>query len=44
MSTIAELGAFLDRESKAARELPAPDLTTGSTNGELVRGSAKPMI
>jgi SPFH domain / Band 7 family len=36
MSTIAELGAFLDREGKAARALPAPELTTGSTNGELV--------
>jgi regulator of protease activity HflC (stomatin/prohibitin superfamily) len=36
MSTIAELGAFLARESKAARELPTPDLTAGSTNGELI--------
>jgi hypothetical protein len=37
MSTIAELGAFLERERKAAAELPAtPDLTTASTNGELV--------
>ena len=37
MSTIAELGAFLERESKAAGELPAaPDVSTGSTNGELV--------
>jgi regulator of protease activity HflC (stomatin/prohibitin superfamily) len=37
MSTIAELGAFLERESKAVRELPAtPDLSTPSTNGELV--------
>ena len=36
MSTIAELGAFLARESKAAGELPTPpDLTTASTNGEL---------
>ncbi len=37
MSTIGELGAFLARESKAAAELPAaPDVTTASTNGELV--------
>jgi hypothetical protein len=36
MSTIAELGAFMERESKAARELPTPDPTTPSTNGELV--------
>ncbi|MGB8878361.1 MAG: slipin family protein [Solirubrobacteraceae bacterium] len=37
MSTIAELGAFLARESKAAGELPTPpDLTTASTNGELI--------
>jgi len=36
MSTIAELGAFMERESEAARALPTPDLTTGSTNGELV--------
>ena len=37
MSTIAELGAFLERESKAAGELPvAPDIPAGSTNGELV--------
>ena len=35
MSTIAELGAFLERESKAASELP-PRRNTGSTNGELV--------
>jgi hypothetical protein len=35
-STIAELGAFLERESKAARELPTPDVATGSTNAELV--------
>ena len=31
MSTIAELGAFMARESKAAAELPRP---TASTNGE----------
>ena len=37
MSTIAELGAFLERESKAAGELPAaPGQPTGSTNGEPV--------
>ena len=35
MSTIAELGAFLERESKAADQPPArPDQPTGSTNGE----------
>src|SRR5580700_2209117 len=34
MSTIAELGAFLGRESKAAAELRStPDVTTNSTNG-----------
>ena len=37
MSTIAELGAFLGRESKAAAELGStPDVTTNSTNGALV--------
>jgi regulator of protease activity HflC (stomatin/prohibitin superfamily) len=46
MSTIAELGAFLARETEAAATLPspassteppnAPDLSTGSTNGKLV--------
>ena len=36
MSTIAELGAFMERESKAARELSTSDITKGSTNGELV--------
>jgi hypothetical protein len=37
MSTIAELGAFLERESKAAGALPAgPEQPAGSTNGELV--------
>ena len=37
MSTIGELGEFLARESKAARDLPAtPGAPTGSTNGELV--------
>ena len=37
MSTISELGAFLQHESKAASDLPAtPTPPTGSTNGELV--------
>ena len=37
MSTIAELAAFLEREGKAARELPAaPGQPAGSGNGELV--------
>jgi regulator of protease activity HflC (stomatin/prohibitin superfamily) len=36
MSTIAELGAFMERESKTARALPTPDPTAASTNGELV--------
>ena len=37
MSTIAELGSFLERESKAAGELPAaPAPPTGSANGEPV--------
>ena len=37
MSTVAELGAFLERESKAAGQLAAtPDVSTASTNGELV--------
>src|ERR1700733_9184267 len=36
MSTIAELGAFMARESKAARELSTPDATAGSTNGALI--------
>ena len=37
MSTIAELGPFLERESKAADQPPArPDQPTGYTNGELV--------
>jgi regulator of protease activity HflC (stomatin/prohibitin superfamily) len=38
MSTIAELGAFLERENRAAGDLPAaPDVPAGSANGELVR-------
>jgi regulator of protease activity HflC (stomatin/prohibitin superfamily) len=37
MSTIAELGAFLDRERQAAAALPvAPEQPPGSGNGELV--------
>ncbi len=37
MSTIAELGAFLARERKAAAALPvAPNPTAASTNGELI--------
>ncbi|MGO9821564.1 MAG: slipin family protein, partial [Solirubrobacteraceae bacterium] len=36
MSTIAELGAFLERETKAAGELTAPHPTTGSATGQLV--------
>lgn len=37
MSTIAELGTFLEREKKAAADLPAPpSLPTPSTNGDLV--------
>jgi regulator of protease activity HflC (stomatin/prohibitin superfamily) len=37
MSTIAELGAFLARESKAAGDLPVPAVVpTAPTNGEVV--------
>jgi regulator of protease activity HflC (stomatin/prohibitin superfamily) len=37
MSTIAELGAFLDREKQAAAARPvAPEQPPGSSNGELV--------
>jgi hypothetical protein len=46
MSAIGELGAFMARETKAAAGLAGPDssteplltpdLSTGSTNGELV--------
>jgi regulator of protease activity HflC (stomatin/prohibitin superfamily) len=37
MSTIAELGAFLEREGKAAGQFVAtPDIPTASSNGELV--------
>jgi regulator of protease activity HflC (stomatin/prohibitin superfamily) len=36
MSTISELGAFLERESKAVDDLPdAPEVPTPSPNGEL---------
>ena len=34
MSTIAELGAFLERESKAVGKPARPEQPTGSTNGE----------
>jgi regulator of protease activity HflC (stomatin/prohibitin superfamily) len=37
MSTIQELGAFLNRETKAAGDLPAPALTPPASNGDLVR-------
>ncbi len=37
MSTIAELGAFLNRETEAASELPSPSADTPSTNGEVVK-------
>jgi hypothetical protein len=44
MSTIAELGAFLERESKAATELPAPPAAqTASTNGELTTTTRRPL-
>jgi hypothetical protein len=37
MSTISELGSFLEHESKAAHDLPATAAPpTESTNGELV--------
>jgi regulator of protease activity HflC (stomatin/prohibitin superfamily) len=36
MSTIAELGAFLEREKKAAQQLPSPDVSPPpTTNGEV---------
>ena len=37
MSTIAELGAFLNRENQAAGELPIPPVQPAATNGELVK-------
>jgi regulator of protease activity HflC (stomatin/prohibitin superfamily) len=36
MSTIAELGAFLNRETEAAAALPTPDPPPGSGNGQLI--------
>jgi hypothetical protein len=36
MSTIAELGAFLNRENQAAGDLPVPPVQPATTNGELV--------
>jgi regulator of protease activity HflC (stomatin/prohibitin superfamily) len=36
MSTIAELGAFLDRERKAAAALPTPPPPAATANGELI--------
>jgi hypothetical protein len=37
MSTIAELGTFLEREGQAASKLPdTPPPPPGSANGELV--------
>jgi regulator of protease activity HflC (stomatin/prohibitin superfamily) len=36
MSTIAELGAFMARETEAAAALPTPDPSPGSGNGHLV--------
>ena len=37
MSTIAELGAFLNRETEAASKLPGTPADTPSTNGEVVK-------
>jgi hypothetical protein len=37
MSTIAELGAFLNRENQAAGDLPVPPVQTAPTNGELAK-------
>jgi regulator of protease activity HflC (stomatin/prohibitin superfamily) len=37
MSTIQELGAFLNRETKAAGDLPGAQIAPPSSNGELVR-------
>jgi regulator of protease activity HflC (stomatin/prohibitin superfamily) len=36
MSTIAELGAFLNRETEAAAALPGPTPPKGSENGQLI--------
>ena len=37
MSTIGELGAFLNRESQAAGEFPSPSLQPAPGNGEVVK-------
>ena len=37
MSTIGELGAFLNRETQAAGDLPIPPVPAAPTNGELVK-------
>ena len=37
MSTIGELGAFLNRETQAAGDLPTPPIQPAPTNGELVK-------
>ena len=37
MSTIGELGTFLNRETEAAGALPGPAAHAGSTNGEVVK-------
>jgi regulator of protease activity HflC (stomatin/prohibitin superfamily) len=37
MSTIGELGAFLERESKAAGDFPAPAVQPAAGNGEVVK-------
>jgi regulator of protease activity HflC (stomatin/prohibitin superfamily) len=37
MSTIGELGAFLERESKAAGDFPAPAVQPAPGNGEVVK-------
>jgi hypothetical protein len=36
MSTIGELGAFLNRETQATSDLPGPPADAASTNGEVV--------
>jgi regulator of protease activity HflC (stomatin/prohibitin superfamily) len=37
MSTIGELGAFLNRETQAAGDLPTPTIQRATTNGDLVK-------
>src|SRR5450759_3904974 len=37
MSTIGELGAFLNRETQAAGDLPTPTIQRAPTNGELIK-------